>query len=127
MEMLFKVLARLGVPPKNVNLVRLFHENVTLEADLDDDAHDYHQVQHRGQDCMCGCGPLGAASQHAHFLAVFTSLGIVRPKGSARKMTTLVRRVGQAGACGGTRKRDEEAVVSGTRKQLSQDRGEVGL
>jgi hypothetical protein len=28
-EMLFKVLARLGFPPKIANLVRLFHENVT--------------------------------------------------------------------------------------------------
>ena len=35
-EMLFKVLARLrlGFPPKIVNLVRVFHENVTLEVDL---------------------------------------------------------------------------------------------
>ncbi len=38
-EMLFKVLARLGFPPKIVNLVRLFHENVTLEVDLDDDGN----------------------------------------------------------------------------------------
>ena len=37
--MLFKVLARLGFPPKIVNLVRLFHENVTLEVDLDDDGN----------------------------------------------------------------------------------------
>ncbi len=36
-EMLFRVLARLGFPPKIVNLVRLFHEKVTLEVDLDDD------------------------------------------------------------------------------------------
>jgi hypothetical protein len=35
-EMLFKVLARLGFPPKIINRVRLFHENVTLEVDLDD-------------------------------------------------------------------------------------------
>ena len=28
-EMLLKVLARLGFPPKIVNLVRVFHENVT--------------------------------------------------------------------------------------------------
>ncbi len=34
-EMLFRVLARLGFPPKIVNLVRLFHEKVTLEVDLD--------------------------------------------------------------------------------------------
>ncbi len=34
-EMLFKVLARLGFPPKIVNLVRVFHESVTLEVDLD--------------------------------------------------------------------------------------------
>ena len=38
-EMLFSVLARLGFPPKIVNLVRLFHENVTLEVDLDDDGN----------------------------------------------------------------------------------------
>jgi hypothetical protein len=38
-EMLLKVLARLGFPPKIVNLVRLFHENVTLEVDLDDDGN----------------------------------------------------------------------------------------
>jgi hypothetical protein len=38
-EMLFKVLARLGFPPKIVSLVRLFHENVTLEVDLDDDGN----------------------------------------------------------------------------------------
>ncbi len=42
-EMLFKVLARLGFPPKIVNLVRVFHENVTLEVDLvyhlDDDGN----------------------------------------------------------------------------------------
>ncbi len=40
-EMLFKVLARLGpgFPPKIVNLVRVFHENVTLERDLDDDGN----------------------------------------------------------------------------------------
>jgi hypothetical protein len=37
--MLFKVLARLGFPPKIVNLVRLFHENVTLEVDRDDDGN----------------------------------------------------------------------------------------
>ncbi len=37
--MLFKVLARLGFPPKIINLVRLFHENVTLEVDLDDDGN----------------------------------------------------------------------------------------
>ncbi len=37
--MLFKVLARLGLPPKIVNLVRVFHENVTLEVDLDDDGN----------------------------------------------------------------------------------------
>ena len=39
--MLFKVLARLGFPPKIVNLqvVRVFHENVTLEVDLDDDGN----------------------------------------------------------------------------------------
>ncbi len=38
-EMLFKVLARLGFPPKIINLVRVFHANVTLEvdSDLDDD------------------------------------------------------------------------------------------
>ncbi len=38
-EMAFKVPARLGFPPKIANLVRLFHENVTLEleVDLDDD------------------------------------------------------------------------------------------
>ena len=35
--MLFKVLARLGFPPKIVSLVRVFHENVALEVDLDDD------------------------------------------------------------------------------------------
>jgi hypothetical protein len=35
-EMLFKVLARLGFPPKIINLVRVFHENVTLRVDLDD-------------------------------------------------------------------------------------------
>ncbi len=33
------MLARLGFPPKIVNLVRLFHENVTLEVDLDDDGN----------------------------------------------------------------------------------------
>jgi hypothetical protein len=33
-EMLFKVLARLGFPPKIVNLVRVFHENMILEVDL---------------------------------------------------------------------------------------------
>ncbi len=43
-EMLFKVLARLsrlGFPPRIVNLrlVRVFHENVTLEVDLDDDGN----------------------------------------------------------------------------------------
>jgi hypothetical protein len=38
-EMLFKVLARLGFPPKIANLVRVFHENVTLEVDLDDDGN----------------------------------------------------------------------------------------
>ncbi len=38
-EMLFSVLARLGFPPKIVNLVRLFHENVTLDVDLDDDGN----------------------------------------------------------------------------------------
>ena len=38
-EMLFKVLARLGFPPKIVNLVRVFHENVTLEVDLDGDGN----------------------------------------------------------------------------------------
>ena len=38
-EMLFKVIARLGFPPKIVNLVRVFHENVTLEVDLDDDGN----------------------------------------------------------------------------------------
>ncbi len=48
-QMSFKALARLGLTPKIVNLVRLFDENVTLEVDLDDDAHDYHQVQRRGQ------------------------------------------------------------------------------
>ncbi len=32
----FKVLARLGFPPKIPNLVRLFHGNVPLEVDLDD-------------------------------------------------------------------------------------------
>ena len=37
--MLFKVLARLGFPPKIVNLVRVFHENVILEVDLDDDGN----------------------------------------------------------------------------------------
>ena len=37
--MLFRVLARLGFPPKIANLVRLFHENVTLEVDLDDDGN----------------------------------------------------------------------------------------
>ncbi len=42
--MLFKVLARLsrlGFPPKIINLVRVFHENVTLEVDLpvDDDGN----------------------------------------------------------------------------------------
>ncbi len=38
-EMLLRVrvLARLGFPPKIANLVRLLHENVTLEVDLDDD------------------------------------------------------------------------------------------
>ena len=35
----FGVLARLRFPPKIVNLVRLFHENVTLEVDLDDDGN----------------------------------------------------------------------------------------
>ncbi len=38
-EMLFMVLARLGFPPKIVNVVRLFHETVTLEVDLDDDGN----------------------------------------------------------------------------------------
>ena len=38
-EMLFKVLAHLGFPPKIVNLVRVFHENVILEVDLDDDGN----------------------------------------------------------------------------------------
>ena len=38
-EMLFKVLARLGFPPKIINRVRLFHENVTLEVDLDDNGN----------------------------------------------------------------------------------------
>ncbi len=42
-EMLFKVLARLGFPPKIIpkiiNLVRVFQENVTLEVDLDDDGN----------------------------------------------------------------------------------------
>jgi hypothetical protein len=33
-EMLFKVLARLGFPARIINLVRVFHENVTLELDL---------------------------------------------------------------------------------------------
>ena len=33
-EMLFKVLARLGFPPRIISLVRVFHENVTLEVDL---------------------------------------------------------------------------------------------
>jgi hypothetical protein len=37
--MLFKVLARLGFPPKIIGLVRVFHENVTLEVDLDDDGN----------------------------------------------------------------------------------------
>jgi hypothetical protein len=39
--MLFKVPARLGFPPKITNLVRVFHENVTLEleVDLDDDGN----------------------------------------------------------------------------------------
>jgi hypothetical protein len=32
-EMLLKVLARLGFPPKIINPVRVFHENVTLEVD----------------------------------------------------------------------------------------------
>jgi hypothetical protein len=41
-EMIFRVLARLGFPPKIVNLVRLFHENVTLEVDLDD--HDGNTI-----------------------------------------------------------------------------------
>jgi hypothetical protein len=36
-EVLFKVLARLGRWPRIVNLVRLFHENATLEVDRDDD------------------------------------------------------------------------------------------
>ena len=36
--MLFTALARVGFPPKNGSLVRLFHENVTLE-DLDDDGN----------------------------------------------------------------------------------------
>jgi hypothetical protein len=31
-EMLFKVLAPLGFPPKIANVVRLFHENVTLRS-----------------------------------------------------------------------------------------------
>jgi hypothetical protein len=35
----FKVLARLAFPPKIINLVRVFHENVTLEVDLDDDGN----------------------------------------------------------------------------------------
>ena len=44
-EMLFKVLARLGFPPRIINLVRVFHENVTLGVDLDDDGkYDHHQV-----------------------------------------------------------------------------------
>jgi hypothetical protein len=38
-EMPFKVRARLGFPPKIVNLVRVFLENVTLEVDLDDDGN----------------------------------------------------------------------------------------
>ncbi len=38
-EMLFKVLARFGFPPKIINFVRVFHENVTLEGDLDDDGN----------------------------------------------------------------------------------------
>ncbi len=38
-EMLFRVLARLGLPPKIVILVRLFYENVMLEVDLDDDGN----------------------------------------------------------------------------------------
>ncbi len=38
-EMLFKVLARLGFPPRITNLVRVFYENVTLEMDLDDDGN----------------------------------------------------------------------------------------
>ncbi len=53
--MLFKVLARLGFPPKIIDPVRVFHENVTLEVDLDDDGnhgivmalswqYDHHQV-----------------------------------------------------------------------------------
>ena len=37
--MLFKVLARLGFPPKIINLMRVFHENVTIEVDLDDDGN----------------------------------------------------------------------------------------
>ncbi len=32
----FKVPARLGLPPKITNPVRVFHENVTLEVDLHD-------------------------------------------------------------------------------------------
>ena len=35
----FGVLARLRFPPKIANLVRVFHENVTLEVDLDDDGN----------------------------------------------------------------------------------------
>ncbi len=39
-EMLFKVPARLGFPPKIISLARrVFHENVTLEVDLDDDGN----------------------------------------------------------------------------------------
>ena len=40
-EMLFRVLARLGFPPKIANFVRLFYESVTLEvdSDLDDDGN----------------------------------------------------------------------------------------
>ncbi len=38
-EMLFKVLARLGFPPRIINLVRVFHEDVLLELDLDDDGN----------------------------------------------------------------------------------------
>ena len=43
-EMLFRVLARLGFPPKIVNLVRVFHENVILEVDLDDDGNSIRVI-----------------------------------------------------------------------------------
>ena len=33
------MLARLRLPPKIASLVRVFHENVTLEVDLDDDGN----------------------------------------------------------------------------------------